>query len=231
MPAADLIRSVSSCDIAKRRQPSHAGGLAVLPLQLDRRPPLRTICEMSPAGPQSRRPGGRALLLPLLFLLLASPQARQPVMWTALRRRIHGSAANAERPPAPAATALHGRSLARPLCPPNSPPSLPPLPQAARAAPTFGPTQYKQALGLNFLFYEAQRSGNLPETGKRVAWRNDSHLSDPVVGGWYGRRRIEGARGQGTRAVRGEVHGTRVALHCMQALAPLHTNRQMPATM
>lgn len=144
---------------------------------------------MSPAGPQSRRPGGRALLLPLLFLLLASPQARQPVMWTALRRRIHGSAANAERPPAPAATALHGRSLARPLCPPNSPPSLPPLPQAARAAPTFGPTQYKQALGLNFLFYEAQRSGNLPETastGKRVTWRNDSHLSDPVVGGWYG---------------------------------------------
>ncbi|KAI7839646.1 hypothetical protein COHA_006645 [Chlorella ohadii] len=88
---------------------------------------------MSPAGPQSRRPGGRALLLPLLFLLLASPQA-------------------------------------------------------ARAAPTFGPTQYKQALGLNFLFYEAQRSGNLPETastGKRVTWRNDSHLSDPVVGGWY----------------------------------------------
>lgn len=36
------------------------------------------------------------------------------------------------------------------------------------------------------MFYEAQRSGNLPETGKRAAWRNDSHLSDPVVGGWYG---------------------------------------------
>lgn len=84
------------------------------------------------------------------------------------------------------------------------------LPQGTRAAaPKFGPTQYKQALGLSFVFYEAQRSGNLPETGKRVAWRNDSHLSDPIVGGWYG----AWIAFLGTSRLAGM--SARVALHCM----------------
>ncbi|KAL3690317.1 hypothetical protein R1sor_016626 [Riccia sorocarpa] len=36
---------------------------------------------------------------------------------------------------------------------------------------------YKDALSKTFLFYEAQRSGKLPET-QRVKWRNDSGLTD-----------------------------------------------------
>lgn len=41
-----------------------------------------------------------------------------------------------------------------------------------------------QALGLSFLFYEAQRSGKLPPTN-RIPWRGDSHLSDCIVGGYH----------------------------------------------
>jgi endoglucanase len=45
-----------------------------------------------------------------------------------------------------------------------------------------------QALGLSFLFYEAQRSGKLPENN-RIKWRGDSgldhkHNGRDVTGGW-----------------------------------------------
>ena len=47
-----------------------------------------------------------------------------------------------------------------------------------------------QALGLSFLFYEAQRSGKLPENN-RIKWRGDSGMDHKapdgrdVTGGWY----------------------------------------------
>ena len=37
---------------------------------------------------------------------------------------------------------------------------------------------------MSLLFYEAQRSGKLPEN-QRVKWRKDSALKDAVVGGYY----------------------------------------------
>ena len=49
---------------------------------------------------------------------------------------------------------------------------------------------YGAALGLSWLFYEAQRSGPLPATN-RVLWRGDSALKDAapdgteMTGGWY----------------------------------------------
>eukprot|EP00898_Chlorokybus_atmophyticus_P008595 jgi/Chlat1/8737/Chrsp9S00893 len=49
---------------------------------------------------------------------------------------------------------------------------------------------YADALGASFLFYEAQRSGNLP-SNNRVSWRGDSGLSDgsdvgvDLSGGYY----------------------------------------------
>ncbi|KAK7481398.1 hypothetical protein BaRGS_00027354 [Batillaria attramentaria] len=43
---------------------------------------------------------------------------------------------------------------------------------------------YKEALRLSLLFYYAQRSGKLPADNP-IPWRNDSALTDCVVGGWY----------------------------------------------
>ena len=43
---------------------------------------------------------------------------------------------------------------------------------------------YMEALEKSFLFYEAQRSGVLPETN-RIPWRGDSALDDAIVGGYY----------------------------------------------
>ena len=49
---------------------------------------------------------------------------------------------------------------------------------------------YGEVLGLSMLFYEAQRSGKLPDDN-RVAWRGDSALHDAsatgadLSGGWY----------------------------------------------
>ena len=49
---------------------------------------------------------------------------------------------------------------------------------------------YGSALGLSWLFYEAQRSGALPSTN-RISYRGDSALKDaapdgtPMTGGWY----------------------------------------------
>ncbi|XP_071116317.1 endoglucanase 4-like [Haliotis cracherodii] len=41
-----------------------------------------------------------------------------------------------------------------------------------------------QVLEFSILFYEAQRSGDLPDTN-RIPWRGDSALDDTVPGGWY----------------------------------------------
>ncbi|MFY8149015.1 MAG: glycoside hydrolase family 9 protein [Prochlorococcaceae cyanobacterium] len=50
---------------------------------------------------------------------------------------------------------------------------------------------YAGALGLSFLFYEANRSGNLDEATNRVPWRGDSGLRDGLDGVWFGDRRPE----------------------------------------
>lgn len=52
-----------------------------------------------------------------------------------------------------------------------------------------GPFDYALALQLSTLFYEAQRSGAIPDA--KVPWRGDSALSDgsdnglDLSGGWY----------------------------------------------
>lgn len=62
------------------------------------------------------------------------------------------------------------------------------LPQTAKAAPA--DFNYAEALQKSIYFYEAQRSGDLPETN-RVEWRGDSGLQDgadvghDLTGGWY----------------------------------------------
>jgi len=53
-----------------------------------------------------------------------------------------------------------------------------------------GATEYEKLLHLSILFYEAQRSGELPETN-RIPWRGDSAMADgcdvdvDLSGGWY----------------------------------------------
>lgn len=50
---------------------------------------------------------------------------------------------------------------------------------------------YACVLGASYLFYEAQRSGKLPSSGKRIKWRGDSSLKDvspnghDLIGGLY----------------------------------------------
>ena len=43
---------------------------------------------------------------------------------------------------------------------------------------------YAKVLEKSLLFYEAQRSGKLPENN-RIPWRWDSAVDDAVVGGYY----------------------------------------------
>ena len=53
------------------------------------------------------------------------------------------------------------------------------------------PYNYAEVLRLSLLFYEAQRSGDLPEEDMRVKWRQDSALDDKgnsgedLTGGYY----------------------------------------------
>lgn len=56
---------------------------------------------------------------------------------------------------------------------PTNSPNLPP-----------GTGKYKELLDLNWMFYEAQRSGPEP-SWNRIDWRGSSHLSDKVPGGLY----------------------------------------------
>ncbi|KAK7481400.1 hypothetical protein BaRGS_00027356 [Batillaria attramentaria] len=47
-----------------------------------------------------------------------------------------------------------------------------------------GSKDYAKAIALSQMFYDAQRSGKLPADNP-IPWRNDSALTDCVVGGWY----------------------------------------------
>lgn len=49
-----------------------------------------------------------------------------------------------------------------------------------------GGTNYAEALQKSFLFYEAQRSGNLDEASNRIDWRGDSGLHDGLDGVYFG---------------------------------------------
>ena len=78
------------------------------------------------------------------------------------------------------------------LPPPSSAP--PPSPPQPIASPILSPipsngsftrANYGDVLGLSWLFYEAQRSGELPLTGYRIPWRRSAHVNDVVPGGWY----------------------------------------------
>jgi hypothetical protein len=62
--------------------------------------------------------------------------------------------------------------------------SLRPTPALAPAVTNFTSAHYKQALHFALWFYDAQRSGPLPSP-YRVPWRNSSHPSDAVKGGYY----------------------------------------------
>jgi hypothetical protein len=49
-----------------------------------------------------------------------------------------------------------------------------------------GSANYAEALQKSFLFYEAQRSGNLDEATNRIDWRGDSGLRDGLDGVYFG---------------------------------------------
>lgn len=66
-----------------------------------------------------------------------------------------------------------------------SPPATTPAALHVNTKGTFTKSEYSQALGLSWLFYEAQRSGRFPTTNYRISWRRSSHLKDVVTGGWY----------------------------------------------
>jgi endoglucanase len=60
-------------------------------------------------------------------------------------------------------------------------PTKPPLPN--------GQYHYDEVLGLSLEFYEAQRSGKLPESN-RIMWRGDAFMDDKdgnvdLVGGYF----------------------------------------------
>ncbi len=52
---------------------------------------------------------------------------------------------------------------------------------------------YNEVLEKSLLFYEAQRSGYLPDNN-RVEWRRDSALGDLIPGGYYDGRVNEHCR-------------------------------------
>ncbi|KAL4443449.1 hypothetical protein ABPG75_011186 [Micractinium tetrahymenae] len=81
--------------------------------------------------------------------------------------------------------------------PPKSPPP-PPSPPVDSPPPTPPPPppeplsrlpdrvdEYGKVLSLAWQFMYAQRSGRLSAGNNPIPWRGDSHLSDPVVGGFY----------------------------------------------
>lgn len=64
---------------------------------------------------------------------------------------------------------------------PPSPSNLAPIPSSGK----FYKQNYADVLGLNWWFFEAQRSGKLPPNGYRIPWRRSAHITDIVPGGWY----------------------------------------------
>ena len=78
-----------------------------------------------------------------------------------------------------------------PVTPPAPPAVTPPLttPPEPAPDPSSAPARYGEALRQSFLFYEAQRSGDLDEASNRIPWRGDSGLRDGRDGVYFGDRR------------------------------------------
>jgi endoglucanase len=55
---------------------------------------------------------------------------------------------------------------------------------AAAIAASEAQYDYNEVLSKSLLFYEAQRSGDLPDSN-RVPWRGDSAVGDEIPGGYY----------------------------------------------
>ena len=101
------------------------------------------------------------------------------------------------KPSSPTLTTLqHTSKTTEPPTTPYSYPSAtistvtPGEPNATSLPPSCAPYNYNEVLQKSILFYEAQRSGKLPENN-RIAWRGDSALGDrgnggeDLTGGWY----------------------------------------------
>lgn len=73
-----------------------------------------------------------------------------------------------------------------PPLPPSPPPPPPKLSPPTPPAPPLrgGKDMYADVLRDTYRFYAAQRSGVLPQPYE-ISWRESSHLSDYIVGGWY----------------------------------------------
>ena len=69
---------------------------------------------------------------------------------------------------------------------PSPPPPPPRLEPPAPPAPPLpqGKDKYADVLDRTFFFYAAQRSGEIPQPYS-VPWRQSSHLTDVIPGGWY----------------------------------------------
>jgi endoglucanase len=74
-----------------------------------------------------------------------------------------------------------------PIMTPPVPPPTPTPPPGPSPAPS--PGGYGEALRASFLFYEAQRSGDLDEASNRIPWRSDSGLRDGRDGVYFGDRK------------------------------------------
>lgn len=127
------------------------------------------------------------------------PSTTQPPPITATTQQ---QTTAATQQPTPPSTTQSKPPTTKPV-PPTTPPTTqqpiaettqPPIPSTTKAPPTGIPScskyDYNEVLHKSILFYEAQRSGKLPENN-RIPWRGDSALEDKgnagedLTGGWY----------------------------------------------
>ena len=89
-------------------------------------------------------------------------------------------------PPSPPPPPPPFEGFPSPVIPSPPPPPPPTLEPPAPPAPPLpqGKDKYVDVLDRTFFFYAAQRSGEIPQPYS-VPWRQSSHLTDAVVGGWY----------------------------------------------
>jgi endoglucanase len=83
------------------------------------------------------------------------------------------------RPVYPPAVTLEKLRLPKPTPTPTPTPApeVSPAPAPEVRPSRFTPSDYRRALGLSLLFFEAQRAGRLPEN-RRVPWRGDAFVND-----------------------------------------------------
>jgi endoglucanase len=86
---------------------------------------------------------------------------------------------------------LSAAPLTTPIPTPTPSPSPAPTTPTGEVNPSSfavkgGGTNYAEALQKTFLFYEAQRSGDLDEATNRIDWRGDSGLRDGLDGVYFG---------------------------------------------